>query len=38
MEAALKKFDGWRVIYISEYTTGHKVGTDAAVCFEKPMP
>ncbi len=37
MEALLKKYDGWRVIYISEYTTGHKFGTSAAVCFEKPM-
>ena len=28
------KYDGWKLIYISEYTTGNRVGTDAAVCFE----
>ncbi len=37
MESILKQYDGWRMIYISEYTTGNRVGTDAAVCFEKPM-
>ena len=36
MNAAFAKYDGWKLIYISEYTTGHKVGTDAAVCFESP--
>lgn len=35
MDAALTKYDGWKLIYISEYTTAHKVGTDAAVCFER---
>lgn len=30
------KYDGWRLIYISEYTTGHKFGTHAAACFERP--
>ena len=37
MQALFKKYDGWRVIYISEYTTGNRIGTDAAVCFEKPV-
>jgi hypothetical protein len=35
MDAVFKKFDGWKVIYISEYTTGNKVGTDGVVCFER---
>ncbi len=37
MQALFKKYDGWWVIYISEYTTGNRIGTDAAVCFEKPV-
>lgn len=37
MDAAFKKYDGWKLIYVSEYTTDHKVGTDAAVCFERPQ-
>lgn len=35
MEAAFSKYDGWKLIYISEYTTQNKIGTDAAVCFER---
>ena len=35
MDAVFKKYDGWKMVYISEYTTGNKVGTDAAVCFER---
>ncbi len=35
MEKAFTKYDGWKVIYISEYTTSNKFGTDAAVCFER---
>ncbi len=29
------KYDGWKLIYISEYTTGNRIGTDAAACFER---
>lgn len=36
MKALFEKYDGWRVFYISEYTTGNKIGTSASVCFEKP--
>ena len=36
MNEIFKKFDGWRVFYISEYTTGNRVGTDGSVCFERP--
>lgn len=34
MDAIFAKYDGWKLIYISEYTTSNKIGTDAAVCFE----
>jgi hypothetical protein len=35
MDNLFAKYDGWKLVYISEYTTGHKIGTDAAVCFER---
>ena len=35
MERLFSKYDGWKLIYISEYTTGNKIGTDSAVCFER---
>ena len=35
MDSIFSKYDGWKLIYISEYTTGHKIGTHAAVCFER---
>jgi hypothetical protein len=35
MNTIFQKYDGWKLIYVSEYTTGNKVGTDAAVCFER---
>jgi len=35
LEEILSKYDGWRLIYVSEYTTGNRIGTSAAVCFEK---
>jgi len=37
LEELTSKYDGWRLIYVSEYTTGHKLGTSGAICFEKPM-
>jgi len=36
MKAAFTKYDGWRMVYISEYTTGHKFGTSGVICFERP--
>lgn len=36
MQAVLTKYDGWRMVYVSEYTTGHKFGTDGVICFERP--
>ena len=35
MASLFAKYDGWKLVYISEYTTGHKIGTHAAVCFER---
>ena len=35
MDKIFPKYDGWKLVYISEYTTGNKLGTDAAVCFER---
>jgi len=37
MASVFSKYKGWKLIYVSEYTTGHKLGTDAAVCFERAM-
>ena len=34
MDSVFAKYDGWKLVYLSEYTTGHKIGTHAAVCFE----
>ncbi|MDP1784939.1 MAG: hypothetical protein Q8K81_05890 [Sulfuricurvum sp.] len=36
MNELFQKYDGWRMVYISEYTTGNKIGTSGSVCFEKP--
>ncbi|WP_094751639.1 hypothetical protein [Psychromonas sp. CD1] len=33
----LEKYDGWKMIYVSEYTTSNKTNTAAIMCFEKPM-
>jgi hypothetical protein len=35
MDKVFPKYDGWKLIYISEYTTGNKTGTDGSVCFER---
>jgi hypothetical protein len=32
----LKQFDGWRMIYMSEYTTPNKTNSAAITCFEQP--
>jgi hypothetical protein len=34
MNKLFTKYDGWRVLYISEYTTQNKHGTSGVVCFE----
>lgn len=35
MNKLFTKYDGWRMVYISEYTTSNKIGTSGTVCFEK---
>ncbi|BFU77209.1 hypothetical protein ALC152_04240 [Arcobacter sp. 15-2] len=35
MQEVFSKYDGWRVFYISEYTTSNKIGTSGSICFEK---
>ncbi len=35
MSQVFAKYDGWKLVYLSEYTTGHKVGTDGSVCFQR---
>jgi hypothetical protein len=37
MDAIFVKYDGWKLIYISEYTTANRFGTDAAICFERAI-
>ena len=35
MAKLFPKYDGWKMVYVSEYTTGNKIGTSSAVCFER---
>ena len=35
-KTGLKQFDGWKMVYTSEYTTGNKVASAVVMCFEKP--
>lgn len=35
MDSIFPKYEDWKLVYISEYTTGNRLGTDAAVCFER---
>jgi hypothetical protein len=36
MKQVLSKYDGWRMVYLSEYTTGNRFGTVGVMCFERP--
>ena len=36
MNEVFTKYDGWRMVYLSEYTTSNKIGTSGSVCFEQP--
>lgn len=38
MNAELQKYDGWKMVYVSEYTTPNKTNSAAVMCFEKPTP
>ena len=35
MDQAFAKYDGWKLIYVSEYTTPNRFGTDGVACFER---
>lgn len=37
MDEKYPRFDGWKLVYLSEYTTGNRFGTDGVACFEKSM-
>lgn len=32
----LKRYDGWKLVYMSEYTTPNKAHSSDVMCFEKP--
>lgn len=38
VNALLRQYDGWKLAYTSEYTTGNKLTTSMIMCFEKPYP
>jgi hypothetical protein len=35
LKQVFERYDGWQVLYISEFTTNHIVGTNAVICFER---
>lgn len=35
MNAQLQKYDGWQMVYMSEYTTENKANSAVVMCFEK---
>lgn len=37
VNSILSQYDGWKVVYASEYTTAHKTTTSMVMCFEKPI-
>jgi len=34
-DLVLQEFDGWKMVYVSEYTTGNQLNTKGIMCFEK---
>jgi hypothetical protein len=36
LKQVLSKYDGWRMVYVSEYTTGNRFGVSGVVCLERP--
>ncbi|WP_067521448.1 hypothetical protein [Endozoicomonas ascidiicola] len=32
----IAQYDGWNMVYMSEYTTENKTSSEAVMCFEKP--
>lgn len=37
MKEVFTRYDGWRMVYLSEYTTGNRFGTVGVICFERPQ-
>jgi hypothetical protein len=35
LKQVLSSYDGWRMIYASEFTTGNRFGTVGVICFER---
>ena len=35
LKKIFQTYDGWQVFYISEFTTGNRVGTSGVICFER---
>jgi hypothetical protein len=35
VNAQLQQYDSWKMVYVSEYTTGNKTDTAAVMCFEQ---
>jgi len=35
LKKIFERYDGWQVFYISEFTTGNRLGTSAVICFER---
>ena len=36
VDSELSQYDGWKIVYASEYTTGNKTTTSMVIYFEKP--
>jgi hypothetical protein len=35
LKTLFEKYDGWQVLYISEFTTPNIIGSNGVVCFER---
>lgn len=35
MDSIFSKYAGWKLIYVSEFTTGNRFGTSGVACFER---
>ncbi|MGP3791302.1 hypothetical protein [Pseudomonas sp. B392_1p] len=35
MDKVFAQFDGWKLAYMSEYTTANRFGTSGVACFER---
>lgn len=37
LKRVLSNYDGWRMVYVSEYTTGNRFGVAGVICLERPQ-